>query len=383
MNAPIKIKSYTVLTNLDCNLACTYCYENKCGKVNTKEDTAKYLEALYKSDFEGNKENQEEMQIYVDFIGGETLLYPELLDAACETALACHKKYGVKKDFTVTLTTNGTLLTGERQQAFVKKWARYLNIGISIDGTRENHDACRVDKRGKGSYDRAVEGWNWLRKNICPMKTGAKATYCHKTINGYADGVINLVNLGFTFISANVVFEETWDKEKDAMHLFGQMVKVIDYLFANGLENKVEIFQINNHELDMKTYRPRTGKKERNHCGACTHMRCLGFDKEIYGCQRFATMQHPLPIGRMDEGGEIVITDQSFCEEVAAQYESWPVECLECPFTHECPSCAAIPYEQDGPEAFYARKPQCGFTHALVAARLYFRKRLLEKDELE
>jgi uncharacterized protein len=50
-----------------------------------------------------------------------------------------------------TIQTNGTLLTDE--------WGEFLKAneflaGISIDGPREMHDAYRVDKGGKPTFDR-------------------------------------------------------------------------------------------------------------------------------------------------------------------------------------------------------------------------------------
>ena len=163
------------------------------------------------------------------------------------------------------------------------------------------------------------------------------------------------------------------------MTVADQMIRVVDYLFDNGLEDKVHIFQINHGEMNMLRYNPESGPKTTNHCGTCTHMRCLGFDGKVYGCNRFCTMKEPIPIGYTDNKG-IKITNPILCEEVAKQYDVWPEECKKCEYGQQCPSCSAIPYEQDGPEAFFARKPQCGFTHAMVAARLYFQNRLLEKE---
>jgi len=59
-----------------------------------------------------------------------------------------------------TLQTNGTLLTDE--------WGEFLKsndflIGISIDGPRAMHDAYRVDKGGKPTFDRVIRGLDVLR----------------------------------------------------------------------------------------------------------------------------------------------------------------------------------------------------------------------------
>ena len=59
-----------------------------------------------------------------------------------------------------TIQTNGTLLDEE--------WASFFRqhgflVGISIDGPRELHDAYRVNKGGKGSFDQVMRGLEQLR----------------------------------------------------------------------------------------------------------------------------------------------------------------------------------------------------------------------------
>ena len=366
---PLQIQ---ILTNLDCNLRCTYCYENKGRGLNDIKQMKNFVTARLK-DAEGNQD------VILDFIGGESLLYPDVLDELVTHAHVIQKGIGHTGKITVSLSTNGTLIDEDKKvQDFLLKWRPC--VGFSIDGTKEIHDACRIDTEGSPSYDRAVAGWYWTRQHLCPKCCGVKATYTHTTIGRYAEGVINLIKLGFIEIAANVVFEEQWTKE-EAPIIYKQMQKVIDYLFEKKLQNTVHIFQINNADLDMRHYKAE-GRKAQNHCGTCTHMRTIGFDGLVYGCNRFCSMKNPIPIGYMD-GKKIVITPsgREFTEEVTAQYKEWPQECLECKYANQCPSCSAIPYEQDGPKAFFARKPQCGFTYAIVAARLYFKYRLLSKGE--
>ena len=61
-----------------------------------------------------------------------------------------------------TIQTNGTLLDDE--------WGTFLKqhdflVGISIDGPREMHDAYRVDKGGKPTFDRVMRGLDVLRRH--------------------------------------------------------------------------------------------------------------------------------------------------------------------------------------------------------------------------
>jgi uncharacterized protein len=61
-----------------------------------------------------------------------------------------------------TIQTNGTLLDDE--------WGAFLHendflVGISIDGPRDLHDAYRVDKGGKPTFDRVIRGLEVLQRH--------------------------------------------------------------------------------------------------------------------------------------------------------------------------------------------------------------------------
>lgn len=58
-----------------------------------------------------------------------------------------------------TLQTNGTLLD-EKWCLFFKKFG--FLIGLSIDGSEEEHNAYRVNRKGEGSFHRVLKGWDLL-----------------------------------------------------------------------------------------------------------------------------------------------------------------------------------------------------------------------------
>jgi uncharacterized protein len=59
-----------------------------------------------------------------------------------------------------SIQTNGTLLN-ERWAAFFKEHG--FLVGLSVDGPKDLHDAYRVDKRGLGSFDRVMAGYEYLK----------------------------------------------------------------------------------------------------------------------------------------------------------------------------------------------------------------------------
>jgi uncharacterized protein len=92
--------------------------------------------------------------------GGEPTL---LGQAFFEKAIALQKRY-CRPGMVIhnTIQTNGTLLDDQWCEFFRNH--RFL-VGISIDGPRELHDACRTDKGGKGTFDRVMKGITFLKKH--------------------------------------------------------------------------------------------------------------------------------------------------------------------------------------------------------------------------
>ena len=377
----IPLKTYTILTGLDCNLRCKYCYEKtKNNKVNSLENIITFLDYQFKQDF-GKKNSDRNCQVCLDFIGGEPLLHPELLEKVIDHVLELKREYSIPYVF-ASLSTNGTLITRPNVIKLLDKYGYLLNIGFSIDGTKEVHDSQRIDINGNGSYDEAIKGFKFLQQNYPYIYTSVKATFTHQTISKYAESIINLINLGFRHISANVVYEELWPVEECDL-IIPQFEILVDYIFNNNLYKSLTFTQL--YMPSIFHYTPFI-KKTRNWCGSCDPMRCIGFDGLIYGCQRFCTMSLSQPIGYLDKDKEqIVITEegQKLINDVKNQYDLLPEDCKKCPISGQCPSCCVVPYEmfpndKDAVKKYFALKSQCGWTNAVVSAKIYYAEKWRE-----
>ena len=142
-----------------CNLDCSYCFflDKEALYPGSRfhmsdEILEKYIVQL----IEGHRSNE----VTVAWQGGEpTIMGVDFF----RRAIALQEKY--KKPgmtFENTMQTNGTLLTDE--------WCEFYKendflIGLSIDGPRELHDANRVDKGGKGTFDKVMRGLALLQKH--------------------------------------------------------------------------------------------------------------------------------------------------------------------------------------------------------------------------
>lgn len=148
-----------------CNLDCTYCYYLEKDKIYNQTKNFRMPDDILESYTRQYIESQDIPELTFTWQGGEpTLLGLDFF----RKALALQNKYKGGKKISNSFQTNGTLLNDE--------WCRFFKdnnflIGISIDGPKEIHDHHRVDKAGRGSFDRVLHGIELLKKHGVEFNT--------------------------------------------------------------------------------------------------------------------------------------------------------------------------------------------------------------------
>jgi uncharacterized protein len=142
-----------------CNLACRYCFylsKRELYPGSRFRMSDEVLEEYTRQTIEGHCIPD----VTFAWQGGEPTLMG--LDFF-KKALQLQKKY-CRPGMLIrnTIQTNGILLDNRWCDFFRKN--RFL-VGISIDGPRELHDACRTDTAGKGTFDRVMQGLALLKKH--------------------------------------------------------------------------------------------------------------------------------------------------------------------------------------------------------------------------
>ncbi len=146
-------------TGAVCNLDCSYCFflsKEMLYPGSRFRMADELLEAYVQQLIEAHSQVPE---VAIAWQGGEpTLMGLDFFRRSVELAER-YLKPGQRAVYTIQ--TNGTLLDDD--------WAAFFRendflVGISIDGPRELHDAYRVDKGGKGSFDRVMRGLSVLRE---------------------------------------------------------------------------------------------------------------------------------------------------------------------------------------------------------------------------
>jgi uncharacterized protein len=116
-------------------------------------DTAKKAVEFFIARSNGNKK---EKTTAITFYGGEPLLKFDLLKEVVELT----KRKGVFHEYRFSLTTNGTLLTDEVVEYFVKN---DIAILVSLDGPKKIHDLYRVSIDDQGTFDVILKNLKWIK----------------------------------------------------------------------------------------------------------------------------------------------------------------------------------------------------------------------------
>ena len=142
-----------------CNLSCQYCFYLRKGDLYSGSRfcmSDEVLEEYTRQTIEAHCIPE----VTFAWQGGEpTLLGRDFF----EKAIVLQKKY-CRPGMVIqnTIQTNGILLDDAWCKFFRKN--RFL-VGISIDGPRKLHDACRTDAAGRGTFDRVMQGLALLKKH--------------------------------------------------------------------------------------------------------------------------------------------------------------------------------------------------------------------------
>ena len=142
-----------------CNIDCTYCFflSKEALYPNAKSRMSQAtLEAYIRQLLESHRA----AEVIVAWQGGEpTLMKLEFF----EQAVALVEKYRQPhQNVQHTFQTNG-LLIDDKWCVFFKK--HNFLVGLSVDGPRELHNTYRLDRRGKGTFDLVMRGWEYLRRH--------------------------------------------------------------------------------------------------------------------------------------------------------------------------------------------------------------------------
>lgn len=298
----------TINTTEDCNLRCKYCYEiNKSKKDIPFDYCKKFIDALIETDNFADLSDDDDVLstniykqgIILDFIGGDALINPDLLDKICTyfvtrvmTIDTPNAKYW-RNHMRFSLSSNGTLFSRPEVRKFCEKWAKsdLLYVGVSIDGCPTIHDKNRImAERGEhgeelGSMKFILENWEWYRKTFPRASRATKSTLAKDSIPYMFESIKFMhEELGLNMINQNFIMEDAHLTEEDYAEFDKQMGLCVKYV----LEHCDDLYWSMIDKDTFANHRLSKGDdwEKRGHCGSGA-MPCLGINGNIYPCFRW------------------------------------------------------------------------------------------------
>ncbi len=180
-----------------CNLACDYCFAGEKADRPMDAETGRAAIRLA-------AERCTDGRLGVAFFGGEPLLRWELLLQLADEARAVARARGLRCSLSVT--TNGTLLTPERAAALAE---RRFRVALSIDGARASQDATRRDRGGGSSAERVERALTIALETV--RRVTVVSVVDPRNVAFLVEGVEHLVGRGVRNLILNPSWLAAWD----------------------------------------------------------------------------------------------------------------------------------------------------------------------------
>lgn len=350
----------TFQTTQNCNLRCKYCYEigKKDGELKL-EYAKKFIDDLVDDpDPVGLLGQKEEWilkkGIVLDFIGGDALMTPTLIDQILTYFIfsTVTKRHRWANRWRASISTNGTLFGRPEVRRVLEKYKGNMSVGVSVDGCPEIHDKNRIYANGRGTMADILKWWPWYINYVGIENATTKSTLNSDSIPYIAESVRFLhEELGLAQINMNFIFEEMFPSP-DLVELERQMEKTVAYVLDHRHDVYLSLFDRRNAKRDKSD--PNTGW-----CGSGA-MPCLSVSGKYYPCFRFAE------ISMQQDWDDVSVGDvwtgfsrkYNFAKIRGCTREVIsPQMCKECDVESSCAWCIAGAFAESG--KFYRQTNIC------------------------
>jgi uncharacterized protein len=231
-----------------------------------------------------------------------------------------------------TLQTNATLIDDE--------WAEFLAehgflVGVSVDGPRAVHDAYRVDKGGKPTFDRVMRGLDALKR--AGVEWNALTTVHHAN-EEHGVEVYRFLrdDLGARFIQLIPIVERQGTSVSDVSASPQGYGRFLVDVFDEWLRTDVGTVFVQSFDSALASW---LGMPE---AGVCVHAETCGravaleHNGNVYSCDHFVTPEHL--IGNLADGRTLLQIVDSAQQRAfgLAKRDTLPQYCRDCSVRFAC-----------------------------------------------
>jgi uncharacterized protein len=335
----------TVLTTLQCNFACDYCFQGDHGDYNKFAEKMTMETAAQVGDWiEGELDSVHPEKLTLMFFGGEPLLNLPVMYYLAERMWGASQVRGVP--MSTMVITNGLLLTPD----VVDHLAPYGLSGfkITLDGDRDTHNRMRPLRGGQGTFDRIIEN---IRKVAGRTKIAIGGNFDESSVDSYPALLEFLREQDFADKLLNVNFKPIVRTEpaklKGILPLIpvganGQPVKPLGgtcmtNVGEGGASGCDSCAFLDDKMMFLREETKRHGFSTSDgvHNGPChihhTNAQTIGPDGSLYACPGF-TGEKKFSTGHID--GRLEAWRETACEQFD-RLHPWK-ECKDCSFIPVC-----------------------------------------------
>lgn len=332
-----------------CNLDCSYCFYLE--KENLYPARQRFLmsDEVLREYVAQNIASAAGPEVLFTWQGGEPMLRG--LDFY-RRAVALQRELGAGKTIRNALQTNGTLLDAA--------WCGFLAeagfmVGISLDGPRAIHDADRVDKQGRPTFDAVMGAIALLRQHR--IEFNVLVTVTSRVAQQPLEVYHFLKREGVTHVQFNPVVERMPDPSEHAIGLTfaqpgqvsrsrqklvmaphsvgaGQYGEFLIAIFNEWVRHDVGRVYVMNFEWALASFLrlPSTICLFAENCGRALIVEHNG---DVFSCDHFMYPEHRL--GNIEHADVAALAASAQQQRFgAAKSASLPDWCKECPYLFAC-----------------------------------------------
>ncbi|NTV94368.1 MAG: SPASM domain-containing protein [Thiobacillus sp.] len=182
------VTTLCLYTAHDCNLACTYCYNQRGrasapGAMMTPETARAAIDRFF---------THPDVSYAIAFYGGEPFLNPGTIKATVEYAGQLRQEKGIRIRFSAT--TNGTVMNRDLLDLLAR---HFSHVTVSLDGLPEVNDRHRrhANSERLSVHDQAVATVRTLKQHT-GLTVSVKGTLTRQGLPHYAESLAHLNGLG-------------------------------------------------------------------------------------------------------------------------------------------------------------------------------------------
>lgn len=361
---PFPIAAVALDVSGTCNLACRYCAE-QATQPPRRPMSEETLEAAWHLLFpHGPPARGRSIRLG----SGEPLLAFPLLRKLAELI---ERRGGCAAEGRpdVFLTTNGTLAGAE-----VRDWlvASGWHVKLSLDGPQEIHDRWRVNRGGRGTYERVAPAVRDLAARM-PERFSVTAVLCRGADPEEVFAAIAALGVGRIELVPVAHEDAAVLPGPEDVASYRRFVDRYARRLATGDGDGVPtLVRFENCVRRVMGYDLR-----RVPCGAGRNFVAVGPEGDLYPCFRFVGVE-PYRLGRLPEGLEAASV-AGFERSPGRPYEERQA-CRECWAAPLCGGPCFACAEMFGPQAGQPPELHCAYTRADGAAAVWLVERLRERD---